>query len=64
MFVLHEDSATVDVDDADGVTSAGGHETGGLAGVGRIWLEHHLEHIIISYLRVQERTELLGAEVF
>ena len=63
MFVLHEDSATVDVDDADGVTSAGGHETGGLAGVGRIWLKHHLEHVI-SYPRVQETLNCLELKCY
>ena len=43
MFVLHENSPGVDVDDADGVSSTGGHQTGSLGGVIGVWLEHNLK---------------------
>lgn len=42
VFVLHEDCATVDINDTDGVSSAGRDQACGLAGVGRIRLEHDL----------------------
>ena len=42
MFVLHEDCATVDINDTDGVPSAGRDQACGLAWVGRIRLEHDL----------------------
>ena len=42
MFVLHQNSPGVDVDDADGVPTTGRHQTGRLGGVIWIWLEHDL----------------------
>ena len=42
MFVLHQNSPGVHVDDADGVPSTGGHQTGSLGGVIGVWLEHNL----------------------
>ena len=42
VFVFHQHSAAVDVDDADGVAAARGHQAGGLGGVRRIGLKHNL----------------------
>ena len=43
VFVFHQHSAAVDVDDADGVTATRGHQAGGLGGVLRIRLKHNLK---------------------
>ena len=48
MFVLHEDCATVDIYDADGVSSAGRDQTCGLAGVRGIRLKHNLQIFLVS----------------
>ena len=48
MLVFHEDCATVDIDDADGVSSASRHMAGGLCWVLRIRLEHDLPDLSLD----------------
>ena len=45
VFVLHENGSRVDIDDADGVASAGGHFGSGLGRVLGVRLEHDLPYL-------------------
>ena len=56
MFVLHQNSPGVDVDDADGVPSTGRHQTGRLGGIIWVRLEHNLQfYFNFSYQFVMRR---------